>query len=78
VQIQVLLETRKIIAILFQVLPMSVHQKETLFQSHLQGLLNGGVLQGIHHDAEQVAFGNSTPQKKTTAREQKPAESLKR
>jgi hypothetical protein len=49
VQIEVLLETQKIVAILFQVLSMSVHQKEAFLQSHLQGLLNGGVLQGIHH-----------------------------
>jgi hypothetical protein len=59
---------------------MSVHQKETLFQSHLQGLFNGGVLQGIHHGefVEKLAFGNSKRQKKPTAPEQQPTESLKR
>jgi hypothetical protein len=80
VQIEMLLETGEIVPILFQVLAMSVHQKETLFQSHLQGLLNGGVLQGIHHDefAEKVVFGNSKRRKKPTAREQQPAESSRR
>jgi hypothetical protein len=58
VQVEVVFESGKVISIRLQVLAMPVHQKEALFQPHLQGLLDRGKLQGIlHHHDDSAAVG---------------------